>query len=122
MFLIKTYPGIRSERLISLQKDIRTFFLELYENGTANMKDSSYSLKEFLKRGKKQQCRFYCTSQQEEAIDFSNYASARDLWKEGAVPMGMLTTETAIALYYAASLVCDSQEELDRIMETAGNL
>ena len=122
MFLIKTYPGIRSERLISLQKDIRTFFLELYENGTANMKDSSYSLKEFLKRGKKRQCRFYCTSQQEEAIDFSNYASARDLWKEGAVPMGMLTTETAIALYYAASLVCDSQEELDRIMETAALL
>jgi len=36
--------------------------------------------------------------------------------------MGMLTTETAIALYYAASLVCDSQEELDRIMETAALL
>ena len=86
------------------------------------MKDSSYSLKEFLKRGKKRQCRFYCTSQQEEVIDFSNYASARNLWKEGAVPMGMLTTETAIALYYAASLVCDTQEELDRIMETAALL
>ena len=107
MFLIKTYPGIRSDRLIPLQKDIRTFFLELYENGTANMKDSSYSIKE---------------SQQEEVIDFSNYASARSLWKEGAVPMGMLTTETAIALYYAASLVCDTQEELDRIMETAALL
>ena len=122
MFLIKTYPGIRSDRLIPLQKDIHTFFLELYENGTANMKDSSYSLKEFLKRGKKRQCRFYCTSQQEEVIDFSSYASARNLWKEGAVPMGMLTTETAIALYYAASLVCDTQEELDRIMETAALL
>lgn len=123
MFLIKTYPGMRSKRLISfLQKDIRTFFLELYENGTANMKDGSYSLKEFLKRGRKQQCRFYCTSQQEEAIDFSGYASARNLWKEGAVPMGMLTTETAIALYYAASLICDTQEELDRIMETAALL
>jgi len=120
MFLIKTYPGMRSKHLISLlQKDIHTFFLELYENGTANMKDSSYSLKEFLKRGKKQQCRFYCTSQQEEIIDFSGYASARNLWKEGAIPMGMFTTETAIALYYAASLVCDTQEELDRIMETA---
>ena len=33
--------------------------------------------------------------------------------------MGMLTTETAIALYYAASLVCDTDEELGRIMETA---
>ncbi|EPF46399.1 aspartyl/glutamyl-tRNA(Asn/Gln) amidotransferase, B subunit [Treponema vincentii F0403] len=124
MFLIKTYPGIRSGWLLSfLQKDdIRTFFLELYGNGTANMKDSPYSLKEFLKRGKKRQCRFYCTSQQEEVIDFSGYASARNLWKEGAVPMGGLTTETAIALYYAASLVCDTQEELDHIMETAALL
>ena len=32
--------------------------------------------------------------------------------------MGILTTETAIALYYAASLVCDTEEELDHIMET----
>lgn len=123
MFLIKTYPGIRSEYLLAfLQKDIRTFFLELYENGTANMKESPYSLKEFLKRGKKQRCRFYCTSQQEESIDFSGYASARNLWKEGAVPMGMLTTETAIALYYASSLVCDSEEEQDRLMEAAALL
>ena len=35
--------------------------------------------------------------------------------------MGMLTTETVIALYYAASLVCDTQEELDRIMEAAAS-
>ena len=123
MFLIKTYPGIRVEHLMSfLKKDIRTFFLELYKNGTANMKDSAYSLKEFLKRGMKRQCRFYCTSQQEEIIDFSGYASARNLWKGGAVPMGMLTTETAIALYYAASLVCDTQEEVEHIMETAALL
>ncbi|MEL3906019.1 MAG: asparaginase domain-containing protein [Treponema sp.] len=123
MFLIKTYPGIRSEYLLSfLQKNIRTFFLELYENGTANMKESPYSLREFLNRGKKRRCRFYCTSQQEEAVDFLGYATARNLWKEGAVPMGMLTTETAIALYYAASLVCDTDEERDHIMETACTL
>ena len=122
MFLIKTYPGMRSEYLLTfLEKDIHTFFLELYESGTANMKESPYSLRELLKRGKKKQCRFYCTSQQEEPIDFSGYVSARSLWKEGAVPMGMLTTETVIALYYAASLVCDTQEELDRIMEAAAS-
>ena len=120
MFLIKTYPGIRTEYLLSfLQKNIRTFFLELYENGTANMKESPYSLREFLTCGKKCHRRFYCTSQQEDTVDFSGYVTARNLWKEGAVPMGMLTTETAIALYYAASLVCDTDEELDRIMETA---
>lgn len=120
MFLIKTYPGMRSAQLLSLLKeDIHIFFLELYRNGTANMKDSLYSLKAFLRCGKNQRCRFFCTSQQEEIIDFSYYESARNLWKEGAVPMGMLTTETAIALYYAASLVCDTPEELDRIMENA---
>lgn len=120
MFLIKAYPCMRIESLISFfQKNIHTFFLELYENGTANMKEGPYSLKEFLRYGAKQCCRFYCTSQQEKVIDFSGYESAKNLWKEGAVPMGILTTETAIALYYAASLVCDSKEELDHIMETA---
>ncbi|MGP1595062.1 MAG: asparaginase domain-containing protein [Treponema sp.] len=120
MFLIKTYPGIRTEFLLAfLQKNIRIFFLELYERGTANMKESPYSLKEFLDRGKKYHCKFYCTSQQEAAVDFSEYESALNLWKQGAVPMGMLTTETAIALYYAASLVCDTADELNTIMENA---
>ncbi len=122
MFLIKTYPGIRSEYLLDLlkKKELGIFFLELYEKGTANMRESPYSLKEFLRRGKKYGCRFYCTSQQEESVDFSGYVSARRVWKEGAVPMGFLTTETAIALYYSASLVCDSLDELDEIMESAG--
>ena len=123
MFLIKTYPGIKTEYLLEfLKKDIAFFFLELYEKGTANMKESPYSLKEFLNRGKKQNCCFYCTSQQEENVDFSGYGTAWNVWKEGAIPMGMLTTETAIALYYAASLVCDTQEELSAIMEHAGIL
>ncbi|MGP1576670.1 MAG: asparaginase domain-containing protein [Treponema sp.] len=122
MFLIKTYPGIKTEFLLAfLQKNIRIFFLELYERGTANMKESPYSLKEFLDRGKKYHCRFYCTSQQEAAVDFSDYESALNLWKQGAVPMGMLTTETAIALYYAASLVCDTAEELNTVMENAAS-
>ncbi len=121
MFLIKTYPGIRSEYLLDLlkKKELNVFFLELYEKGTANMKESSYSFKEFLRRGKRNGCRFFCTSQQEETVDFSGYVSARRVWKEGAVPMGLLTTETAIALYYSASLVCDSLDELDLVMESA---
>ena len=44
------------------------------------------------------------------------------MWREGAVPMGSLTTESAIALYFAASLVCDTQEELDQMMESAGQI
>ncbi|MGP1454136.1 MAG: asparaginase domain-containing protein [Treponema sp.] len=123
MFLIKTYPGIRTEYLLEfLKKDITFFFLELYEKGTANMQESPYALKELLNRGKNQNCYFYCTSQQTESIDFSEYNTAWNIWKEGGIPMGMLTTETAIALYYAASLVCDTQEELNTIMEHAGIL
>ncbi|WP_252507105.1 asparaginase domain-containing protein [Treponema phagedenis] len=119
MLLIKMYPGIRKDFLLKcLNEGISHFFLELYGRGTANMRNSLYSLNEFFRRGGKQQCRFYCTSQQEEPVDFSRYVSSHSVWKEGAVPMGNLTTETAIALYYAASIVCDTEAELDEIMET----
>jgi len=86
------------------------------------MKESPYSLKSLLIQGRKRGCRFYCTSQQEGVVDFSAYSTARRMWREGAVPMGTLTTETAIALYYAASLVCDTPEELDQVMEAAGQV
>ena len=39
------------------------------------------------------------------------------MWREGAVPMGRLTTESAVALYFAASLVSDTNEELNQCME-----
>lgn len=121
MFMSRVYPGMRADRLLSLADDgVRFFFLELYEKGTANMKDGDWSLKPLLTQGRKRNCRFFCTSQQEGDVDFSGYSTSRRMWREGAVPMGALTTETAIALYFAASLVCDSDEELDQIMETAG--
>lgn len=121
MFMSRVFPGMRADRLLSLADDgVRFFFLELYEKGTANMKDGDWSLKPLLIQGRKRNCRFFCTSQQEGDVDFSGYSTSRRMWREGAVPMGALTTETAIALYFAASLVCDTDEELDAIMEAAG--
>lgn len=84
------------------------------------MKDGPYSLKELLIRGRKKNCSFFCTSQQEGTVDFSGYSTARRMWREGAIPMGNLVTESAIALYFAASLVCDSPEELEKMLEAAG--
>lgn len=121
MHLCRIFPGIRADRLLSLTDcGVSFFFLELYEKGTANMKESPYSLKEFLTKGRKKGCTFFCTSQQEGVVDFSGYSTSRRMWREGAIPMGSLTTESAIALYYAASLVCDTQEELEKTMEIAG--
>lgn len=121
MHVCRVYPGMRSDRLLALTDEgVSIFFLELYEKGTASMKEGPYSLKQLLIQGRKRNCRFYCTSQQEGVVDFSGYSTSRRMWREGAVPMGTLTTETAIALYFAAALVCDTDEEFDQIMEQAG--
>lgn len=121
MYMCRIFPGLRADRLLSIaDAGVSFFFLELYEKGTGSMKDSPYSLKQLLIQGRKKGCRFYCTSQQESVVDFSGYSTSRRMWREGAVPMGSLTTETAIALYFAASLVCDTPEELDEMMEANG--
>ncbi|ULQ60907.1 hypothetical protein K7I13_06510 [Brucepastera parasyntrophica] len=121
MHICRIYPGMRANHLSALiDKGVLYFFLELYEKGTGNMKEGPYSLKPLLIQGHKRNCRFFCTSQQEAVVDFSGYSTSRRMWREGAVPMGSLTTESAVALYFAASLVCDSLEELDEILENAG--
>lgn len=121
MFLARVFPGMRADRLLPLtEAGVSCFFLELYEKGTGSMRETPYSLKSLLIQGGRRGCRFYCTSQQESTVDFSGYSTARRMWREGAIPMGSLTTESAIALYFAANLVCDTQEELDQIMESAG--
>ncbi len=121
LYMCRIFPGLRADRLLALtDAGVSCFILELYEKGTGNMKDGPYSLKSLLIQGRKKGCKFYCTSQQEGVVDFSGYSTSRRMWREGAVPMGTLTTETAVALFFAASLVCDSAEELDQIMEAAG--
>lgn len=121
LHVCRVYPGLRADRLLALtEAGVDCFIVELYEKGTGSMRDGDFSLKTFLTQGRKKGCRFFCTSQQEGVVDLSGYSTARRMWREGAVPMGSLTTETAVALYFAASLVCDTDEELDETMEAAG--
>ncbi|MDR2050138.1 MAG: asparaginase domain-containing protein [Treponema sp.] len=118
MCIFRIYPGLRSDYLLALMdKGVKTFFLELFDTGTAGFREGPYSLKRVLAAGKRRGARFYCTSQQEGIVDFSGYVSSKELWKEGAVPMGALTTETAVARFLAASIIADSEEELVGLME-----
>ena len=120
MHLCRIFPGLRADRLLALiDAGVTDFFLEIYGRGSGSMRDSRYSLKPLLLKGRQKGCRFYCTSQQECEVTLSGSPGARGLWRAGLVPMGGLTTETAIALYFAASLVCDTPGELLQTMETA---
>jgi aspartyl-tRNA(Asn)/glutamyl-tRNA(Gln) amidotransferase subunit B len=119
--VIRIYPGLRSDYLGALmEKGVKNFFLELYDTGTAGFREGPYSLKRVFTAGKRRGTRFYCSSQQEGIVDFSGYATSRELWREGAVPMGAYTTETAVARFLAASIIADTEEERAQLMEHAG--
>ncbi|MFZ5369072.1 MAG: asparaginase domain-containing protein [Spirochaetota bacterium] len=121
MCVIRIYPGLRSDYLTALMdQGVRYFFLELYDTGTAGFREGPYSLKRAFSIGRRKQARFYCTSQQEGLVDFSGYSTSKELWKEGAVPMGVYTTETVVARFLAASIIADSEQERDELMERAG--
>jgi aspartyl-tRNA(Asn)/glutamyl-tRNA(Gln) amidotransferase subunit B len=118
MCVIRIYPGLRSDYLLSLMdRGVKNFFLELYDTGTAGFREGPYSLKRVFAAGKRRQVRFYCSSQQEGIVDFSGYSTSRELWREGAVPMGAYTTETVVARFLAASIIADDEEERARLME-----
>jgi aspartyl-tRNA(Asn)/glutamyl-tRNA(Gln) amidotransferase subunit B len=116
----RIYPGLRADYLTCLiDKGVRTFFLELYDTGTAGFREGPYSLKRVFIMGRRRGVRFYCSSQQEGIVDFSEYASSRELWREGAVSMGAYTTETAVARFLAASIIADHENERAALMEHA---
>lgn len=120
--VVKLFPGLLGSRLadrIGAESGVDTVILELYGRGTGDMRDSSYSLRPLLARGKKYGVTFYCCSQQEKAVDLGGFATASNVWREGAVPMGRLTTESVTALYFAAALVADNAAELKELMEEA---
>jgi aspartyl-tRNA(Asn)/glutamyl-tRNA(Gln) amidotransferase subunit B len=118
MCVIRIYPGLRSDYLTTLMdKGVKNFFLELYDTGTAGFREGPYSLKRVFMAGKRRGTKFYCTSQQEGIVDFSGYTTSNTLWREGAIPLGVYTTETAVARYLAASIVADSEEERAQLME-----
>jgi aspartyl-tRNA(Asn)/glutamyl-tRNA(Gln) amidotransferase subunit B len=116
--ILRVYPGMKGDYLIALMNaGVRYFILELYDTGTANLRESPFSLKKAFMYGKTKGVRFFCTSQQEGIVDFSGYITSHELWREGAVPMGFLTTESAYTRLLAASLSCDTEEEVIRLME-----
>jgi aspartyl-tRNA(Asn)/glutamyl-tRNA(Gln) amidotransferase subunit B len=120
MCVIRIYPGLRSDYLGALmEKGVKNFFLELYDTGTAGFREGPYSLKRVFTAGRRRQVRFYCSSQQEGIVDFSGYSTSRELWREGAVPMGAYTTETAVARFLAASIIADNEDERARLMDGA---
>ncbi|MBR7064456.1 MAG: asparaginase, partial [Treponema sp.] len=123
MLTCKVYPGFRSDVYRKLLTNkIHSVFLELYESGAGNMRSNDFSLKPFLLYGKEKNIRFYCTSQQESNAGFTQYATSHRIWREGAVPMGSLSIESSITLYFACSLVSDTEQELDELMDTYSKL
>jgi aspartyl-tRNA(Asn)/glutamyl-tRNA(Gln) amidotransferase subunit B len=116
--ILRVYPGMKGDYLIALMNaGVRYFVLELYDTGTANLRESPFSLKKAFMYGKTKGVQFFCTSQQEGIVDFSGYITSHELWREGAIPMGFLTTESAYTRLLAAFLSCETEEEAIRLME-----
>ena len=116
--ILQVYPGMRGDYLIALMNaGVRYFILELYDTGTANLRESPFSLRKAFIEGKTRGVNFFCTSQQEGIVDFSGYVTSHELWREGAVPMGFLTTESAYTRLLAACLSCETEEEVIHLME-----
>jgi aspartyl-tRNA(Asn)/glutamyl-tRNA(Gln) amidotransferase subunit B len=116
--LLRVYPGMKADHLIDLMnKGIRWFILELYDTGTANLRESPYSLRRAFLAAKEKGVRIFCTSQQEGIVDFSRYVTSHELWREGAIPMGSLTTESAYTKLLVSLAFSDSEEEVLARME-----
>ncbi len=116
--ILQAYPGMKGDYLIALMNaGVRYFILELYDTGTANLRESPFSLRKAFIEGKTRGVHFFCTSQQEGIVDFSGYVTSHELWREGAVPMGFLTTESAYTRLLAAMLCCETEEEVIHLME-----
>ena len=108
VFVAKVFPGMSSDSLIALMEaGVRFFVLELYDTGTANVRETPFSLKQALHYGQERDVAFFCTSQQEGNVDFADYVTSHELWREGAIPMGELTTESVYARLLAALLVTE---------------
>ncbi len=116
--VLRVYPGMRADLLIGMMNaGVRYFVLELYDTGTASLRESPYSLRRAFLEAKDRGVRFFCTSQQEGIVDFSRYVTSHELWREGAVPMGSLTTESAYTRLVACLAFSETEEEALARME-----
>jgi aspartyl-tRNA(Asn)/glutamyl-tRNA(Gln) amidotransferase subunit B len=96
---------MRGETLIALMDaGVRYFVLEIFDTGTASLRESPFSLRRAFAHARDRGVLFFCTSQQEGVVDFSEYVTAHALWREGAIPMGGLTTESAWTRLIAAQV------------------
>jgi aspartyl-tRNA(Asn)/glutamyl-tRNA(Gln) amidotransferase subunit B len=117
-FIVRVYPGMRGDHLVELMdRGVKNFILELYDTGTANLRDSPYSLRRVLAAAREKGVHFFCTSQQEGIVDFSRYATSHELWREGAIPMGPLTTESAWTRLVVCAAFSDTEDEMLARME-----
>jgi aspartyl-tRNA(Asn)/glutamyl-tRNA(Gln) amidotransferase subunit B len=118
VYVARVFPGMQGESLVALiNAGIRYFILELYDTGTASLRETPYSLKKAFEHGQERGVVFFCTSQQEGAVDFSEYVTSHELWKEGAIPMGTLTTESVFTRLVTALVTATDHEEVLRRME-----
>jgi aspartyl-tRNA(Asn)/glutamyl-tRNA(Gln) amidotransferase subunit B len=118
--VLKVYPGMKGDYLIALMDaGVRHFVLELYDTGTASLRESPYSLRKAFAAGQERGARFYCTSQQEGIVDFSGYVTSHELWREGAIPMGALTTESAYTRLLAGLALLEDPAGVPAYMEEA---
>ena len=116
--ILRVYPGMRADHLIQLMdRGVKNFVLELYDTGTANLRDSPYSLRRAFLAAREKGVRFFCTSQQEGIVDFSRYVTSHELWREGAIPMGALTTESVWMKLVVCSAFSETEEEILSRME-----
>ncbi len=116
--ILRVYPGMRADHIVDLMdRGVRAFVLELYDTGTANLRDSPYSLRRALLAAREKGVSFFCTSQQEGFVDLSRWATGHELWREGVVPMGALATESAWTKLIVCSAFSDSAEEMRARME-----
>ncbi len=123
VFVAKVFPGMPASSLIALiDAGIRFFVLELYDTGTANVRETPFSLRDALEYGHQRGITFFCTSQQEGNVDFSTYITSHDLWRGGAIPMGPLTTESVYSRLLAVLLTRTEwdDESVARTMEHPG--
>ena len=120
--IARIYPGMRSESLVRLMDaGFTAFVLELYDTGTANLGHSPFGLRAAFEEARRRGVRIYCTSQQEGVVDFQSYVTGHALWREGAVPMGSLTTESAYTRLIAAMVCGDDIDEAFAGMEHRGS-
>lgn len=118
----RIYPGMRSESLVRLMDaGFTAFILELYDTGTANLGHTPFGLRSAFEQARRRGVRIYCTSQQEGVVDFRSYTSGHALWREGAVPMGSLTTESTFARLVAALVCNDDGDDAFASMEHRGS-